>query len=373
MHLYVRKNKNSWGLIWSVWKNGKLKQERVPKHRYLDLGFPPSLTMKEAKARSESLNAQETLKTRAIKRDAIAKRLDAEKLIETAFLTNADCEEFEQTVLLKRINPKEAVAKKLLSHWRASKRAIAVVNIDVSEWTDDPTKFYDYWTSQEVSLSYVKKLIPLLNQWGLYQARKYQKPFLALPFPNGREKQLLNDSYKRKFKRGNDSDPITPAQLEANRNNFSEENWNWLYLSVWFGLRPSEVDSLKEPQHKGDEGPWHIEKDKDGTPVLWVYQSKLVLIDMDKRWKAVPCFTPQQELGLKIIQSQNFKRPLVKTLKKYLTEFTTTYGGRKGFQDLCMDLGQNFEDASLMLGHTTIDTSWKSYKNRQKVRYRKIS
>ena len=378
MHLYVRKTLGvrkdgspNWGLIKVTHANGKAIQQRVPQHEYTDLGFPPSLTIEEARERSKSLNAQATLLSRAKVRLAVSKRLDDEELLESAYLTRGDAVEFEQKVLLERMSPEDAKAKKLLSHWRACKRAILVVSLDVSEWSEKPYQFYDYWTRENVSMSYVKKLIPLLNKWGMFQAKKYKTAFLALPFPTGIESEKIKDGYLDAFTRLNASDPIKPSQLEAKRNNFKPEHWNWIYLSVWFGLRPKEIDSLKKPQSPTS---WSISTNNHGVEILYVYQSKLKGIDREKRVKHIPCFSPEQLAGLKIIEAGNFKRPLVKTLKKYFTPFTNCYGGRKGFTNLMLGRGHSFVDVSKWMGHKNLDRTYGTYMDHQDVdAYKKAS
>ena len=94
-----------------------------------------------------------------------------------------------------------------------------------------------------------------------------------------------------------------------------EENYNWLLVSIWFGLRPIEIDNLKSPQGKL----WDL-VEESGYMVLKVYQSKLSNLDRDKRWKYVPCLFPEQENLIELIQEGNFKRPLSKTIKNILTK-----------------------------------------------------
>jgi hypothetical protein len=40
---------------------------------------------------------------------------------------------------------------------------------------------------------------------------------------------------------------------------------------------------------------------------------------------------------MKIIESQNFKRTICKTIQKYFGPRVDSYGGRKGFPDLIFD------------------------------------
>jgi integrase len=131
--------------------------------------------------------------------------------------------------------------------------------------------------------------------------------------------------------------------------NFSVSQYNWLYLSVWLGLRPNEVDKLIDDEFV------RILFDKQGIPILWVYQSKLTSIPPRFRWKLIPLF----------------ERPLAKTVKKYLGSNITLYGGRKGFTDLMLSINQRLENISQWMGHSTIDRTWKHYKCRTMVHYDK--
>ncbi|MFZ4403324.1 MAG: hypothetical protein ACOYOK_04410, partial [Pseudobdellovibrionaceae bacterium] len=77
----------------------------------------------------------------------------------------------------------------------------------------------------------------------------------------------------------------------------------------------------------------------------------------------------QQAQALDMIKSGEFKRPLTKTIHLHISERHNNYGGRKGFMDLMLSLGQKFENISVWLGHTTLDRSLRNYKNKQIVNY----
>jgi hypothetical protein len=105
-------------------------------------------------------------------------------------------------------------------------------------------------------------------------------------------------------------------------------------------------------------------KNEDGSSVLWIYQEKLVSVPPRYRWKLLPVFLPEQEAGLTLIERGEFKRPLVKTVKRHFGSRVTLYGGRKGFSDLMLSLGQDFINISQWMGHSSIQRTWKSYKSR---------
>jgi integrase len=157
--------------------------------------------------------------------------------------------------------------------------------------------------------------------------------------------------------------------LDKYKSGFTVEgNYNWLLISIWFGLRPTEIDSLRKIAS------WRIEKDKDlGIDVLWIYQSKLTSIEREKRWKPLPIIFPEQKLAVEIIKSGSFKRPLAKTLKKiFLNKRITCYAGRKGFIDLMLARNQRLEDISSWLGHQDIAITWRKYRNKKRVAFTQV-
>src|SRR6202034_68025 len=101
-----------------------------------------------------------------------------------------------------------------------------------------------------------------------------------------------------------ESEPLLPEKLELTKEKLKTENFNWLYLSVWLGLRPLEVDQLKNPEL------FRILTDTDNVRILWVYQTKLVSVPHRYRWKLIPLIFDEQKKCLEIIEANNFMRPL---------------------------------------------------------------
>lgn len=186
------------------------------------------------------------------------------------------------------------------------------------------------------------------------------RPFLSIPRPTGYERRRLIEAYfqinKNKRK---DSKPLTPIMLNSTRSQLRTDLYNWIFLSVWFGLRPKEVDNLH------DQDLWKIEKLFNGRTVLWVYQTKIVALPPEDRWKPIPILFDEQRFALRILKSGNFKRPISKTMKKYFGKGVDLYGGRKGFTDLMISKGQILENISIWMGHSTLNRTWKNYKSRK--------
>jgi hypothetical protein len=130
-------------------------------------------------------------------------------------------------------------------------------------------------------------------------------------------------------------------------------------LTVWLGLRPKEVENLR------DENLWRIETLITGRKILWVFQTKVIALPPEDRWKPIPLLFDEQEFALRIIEGRNFKRPLSKTMKRYFGSGIDLYGGRKGFVDLMLSRGQTLENISIWMGHSTVARTWRSYKNKK--------
>jgi hypothetical protein len=339
----------------------------LSKGDWASVGFSPSMSFEEAQARMRQLNSSLELKRIELRRNKIHARIKEETLAHNAFLGERDVAEFENDHLLGRFanNAKDKTA----SYWKRAKAILAELRIEPHDWAYRKEAFYDAFAKHQFSPAYVQKLLFVLNRWGAFISRKHQKFFDPIPAPRGKERiRIANQNAKKENRRGNkESEPLTPGALDKERGNLKPEQYNWLYLSVWFGLRPYEVDFLKDPTK------YRIEREA-GVQVLWVYQSKLeVAVEEKKRWKPIPCFLPQQKEGLKIIEAGDFEAPLTKTLVTRFGAGVGKYAGRKGFTDLMLDKGQAFEDISIWMGHTRIDRTWNSYKDKQRVRFKKAA
>jgi integrase len=60
-------------------------------------------------------------------------------------------------------------------------------------------------------------------------------------------------------------------------------------------------------------------------------------------------------------------------MRKAFGAGTTLYGGRKGFVDLMLSLGQNLENVSIWLGHKDISTTWEHYKDRDTLSFTPVT
>lgn len=343
------------------------KEWDIPKDRWRALGFLNSFTVKEAKARVRQLNCALLIK----QQEERLRQLQLEELQQqrrfNAFLPDEFKEEFEKRFL--RIQDSETIKrlrKFSRAHiiWRAAQKLIIHIQLDPSEWFDNVHIIYDYFYENKFSLSYINKILSLTNLWGFFICRKIGKAFLPVPKPRGYERQRLVDTFYEKHQgRGCASIALCPEALEDVKQKIKAEQFNWLYLTVWLGLRPQEVDNLK------DNEMWKIEELDSGRSILWVYQTKIVSLPPEQRWKAIPLLYDEQKFALSLIESQILERPSIKTMKKYFGPQISRYGGRKGFTDLMLEKGHSLEAISQWMGHAPLDRTWRSYKERRKIKF----
>lgn len=339
------------------------KEWDIPKQRWYSLGFQTSMTIEQARARAKQLNAKLHMKRHEGRRLALEDQAAELQIRFSAAIPELYKQDFEQKYVFGRFNGPEW-RKRFLRTWRAVQKLLLEIQLDPADWYDEMHRFYDYFHERKYSLSYIRRILQLANLWGYFLSRKLGQPFVRVPVPRGKEKERLLAAYFAKQGRHVcESDPITPKQLEQVRTKLSKQHFNWLYLSVWLGLRPMEIDQLH------DKSLYRLQKLEGGSALLWVYQTKLISVPPRYRWKLIPMVFEGQVDVLKIIESGDFKRPLNKTVRHHFGNHTTLYGGRKGFTDLMLDHQQQLENISQWMGHSTIERTWRSYKSRRITHY----
>jgi hypothetical protein len=339
-----------WKINFEVFIDGVRQSRDIPKSEWVRLGFNTSMSRDEALERARVLNAQLEVKRLETKRAMIASRLTHDKVTQIAYLSGA--QEFENKLTGKSV-----------SHWNSARIMLTDLKIAPEEWADRANEFYEYFEKKQWSNSHVQKMIYLMNKWAAIDFKKRKQYFEPLRTPRGRAREKINDSYFDKRENGLTSEPLLPNELERQKDKLKVEQYNWLYISIWFGLRPSEIDIIGRPSSKTT---WYIENGSKGK-VLWVYQKKLSSVPKGQRTKPIPCVRDEQLIGLNIIENCKIQKPLTKTLKRYFGENIRLYAGRKGFTDLMLSFGYKLEDISVWLGHRSIERTWKSYKDKQRV------
>ena len=365
---YIRARKTGWFVYHQKCFAGGIRHRApVPALALRELGFRAEWTVAEAKRHCSQLNKERSLLREKIRLSA--KRVTGLKTVDETLFPQDRIDEF-QALLEEENFGSEKHLEKLKSHFQFIQAMCNKLRIQPVEYKESAKKIYKYFVGMKISPSYCTRILSLLNRWGRFVSRKSGLYFEDVPAPRGRELSAIADA--QQTKRGTETDlgvrapslPLSPETLQKAALKLIEAQHNWLLLSVWFGLRPGEVDLLADGRRYRVE--FNLKKQ---VKVLHIYQSKLQSISEDKRWKAIPIIFPEQEACLKIIEDGNFKKPLHKTMRKHVGRGITLYGGRKGFVDLMLSRGQKIEDISMWLGHKDISTTWMGYKDRQEITF----
>jgi hypothetical protein len=336
----------------------------IDRDRWKSLGFYKYMDIDEARIRCKQLNIQVELKSQE---EYFIRQKEKEEEFQKRFdsvLPKEFVDEFEKRFLYKRdlgFDDNKRSLSKPRTVWKAAQKMIVAVGLEPSDWFYSHYDLYDYLYQQQYSIRYGLAILKVANLWGFFFCKKTGRAFLPVPPPRGYERQRLIECYYSKSVNGRRaSKPLLPKKLNREKYNMLESNFNWLYLTVWFGLRPKEVDNSKNDEL------WKIERCSNGLVILWIFQTKLIALPREERWKPIPILYDEQKFALRILEGQNFKRPLVKTIHRYFGKGIDLYGGRKGFTDLMLSKGNGIENISTWMGHSTLDRTWRSYKQRRK-------
>ncbi|MEQ1722190.1 MAG: hypothetical protein ABL930_03380 [Pseudobdellovibrio sp.] len=251
----------------------------------------------------------------------------------------------------------------VLQHWTSAQKIIEDIKQTPDRYFENRFAIYGYFKTKAWSPDYMKRITKILNQWGSFYGRKTGKYFEEIPRISGSWKEEVLDAREDKEHVRLPAQPLEWVHLQNSqtefKNNNLEEKWNWMFIAFHFGLRPSEVDSLKNPKN------FKIELDVvNKVQVLRVYQSKLKMLAKDYRWKTIPIHSKKQKKAIELIKLGQFDRPLTKTIKRIIGEKFDTYSPRKGFTDMMLADGWQLEDISVFMGHSSIETTWRHYKNK---------
>lgn len=363
---YVAKSgSNKWRVMQEVWKDGKPKQATVPKEAYTAMGINPTWSIDQARKRIRQINSIKTREKTAIA--AATKRVVEAEQVTSDFLPADLVLKF--TAFLKKTSfGSETHQAKIVSHWNFVQHMIANVQVEPTDYAQNALVFHRYFLDQKVGLDYSRKLLRILNLWGEFVSRDRRQFFTRVKGATGNARQKLVDVNAKVKGRRRKSDALTPEVLKTLEGKLDANHYNWLSVSVWYGLRPEEIDQLTTD----DDKLWTIEFDAGtGVDVLWVYQTKLTAIAPDKRWKGIPIFLPQQEALIDAIKDAKLKRPRNLKLRELITSsYVTCYGGRNGFEDLMTSrYGQTIKNVSRWMGHQSLRMTTGTYTDKQIVSF----
>jgi integrase len=353
----VNKYRGHWRLFLVEYENSKRTRRHISVNEYPRLGLSKDMPIETARDVARSLNARHRIiKEEAIRKSSLINLKDRRRRV-YAVLPKALVEEFEKE-LVSFQDPGQLKANKALSHWERVKTLLVDLQLTGSDTHSRRDEIYRYFAHAKISFDYARKLVNILNRWTEFLARKAGTFFIPLKAPTGTARERIVDTYFDEKGRGKESTALTIQMLALAKTRLTASQYNWLALSLWFGLRPSEVDSLTKPEQ------FKISV-QQGYKVLEIFQKKLSGIARSRRWKRVPVIFDEQGAALSALP--DIRRPLVKTLKKHLDAGLTCYGGRKGFTDLMLERGQDFHAISQWLGHQSIDRTWRNYKDKEKL------
>jgi hypothetical protein len=352
-------NKTKYRLVQEEW-TPKRSCKAIPKEAYAALGFHPNMSFEEADARAKQLNLQDKLDKKAI--IAATARVKHQTEVASAYLPEWLVKPF-MVELTEMYNDNSERLDTVLKHWTTAQKLIAELELDSKNFFAERIKILTFYKLQKWSPDYIKRINRILNLWGGFVSRKTNTFYQPLP-------KLSNNQTQKIVELREDKDDIRKAAPALKWNDLNNKKstfehagllsqWNWLFIGLWFGLRPKEIDNLVKQGHleiKFD--------DTNKIHVLAVYQTKLTSLPKEKRWKHIPIYCDEQKTALEIIKTGNFKRPLNKTLKRIFSEPIETYSPRKGFTDLMLEKQFSLEDISTFLGHCDISTTWRHYKDK---------
>lgn len=346
MPIYVFKDKLTWRLVY----DDHTKKRHIPKksEEARLLGFDPTWTVEQAKARGKQIQDEEWVKRQAEMEAKRARIITRNKRYRGAFLLDADVEEFE----LKYI--KERGIRE--THWRTALELIYHSHTHPTDWFERPSVILDQCAKRKYSRAYVRALLIILNYWGYFLCKKQNKAWQKV--------ELRGTRWLRTFKEDeNASEPLTIALLAEAKKKLKEPHYLWVERSFWWGLRPREVNLLTTPNSK-----WHLSSE-DGVRFLSVFQDKLAQTGKyseEECWKHIPIIWPEQEALVEGLGKSPCKQPIYRKFHEVFGPDYTPYAGRKGFGELVLERGFDVYDKMKWMGHTRMDETLDAYTKKGK-------
>lgn len=335
MAFVILRTKSGWRIRHDRYEEGRRLSRRIPIKDYRSIGFSESLTLEQARERAKQLTATEGLKRQENSRQRIKDRLKA------------------QDMRIKALLPLEEDFRHLLDterkqmQWRAARDLIIAIPVQLEHWHAASSQFHALFVKLRHGADYARRLLKLINEYGAFVARTQNRYFKEIKPLSGLAKERVVDG-SRKQK----SLPLAPQELEAIRSRLKEEHYNWLYISIWMGLRPEEIDNPCTFEIQGDRE-WAV-----------VYQSKLITKPKNERYKMIPKLFPEQEKAFRLMESGPKERPTGYVMGK-VTEGVGLYGGRHGFVKLMKSRGRKLAEISMWMGHTNINRTRNDYMDKR--------
>lgn len=336
MHFKIKKRPNGW----AVYKYDNDRECYVPKAAW-PTGLSPDMTVEAARTIVKSLTAAAHENARAAHKLNIINRIrtDAEKTC--AWLPEDVVMHFERVHIHSKSS--RPGYQKLLSTWKLARRLIIDVNIDPSDWPDEPLPLHEWFITHPRGSDYVRRVLRLVNKYGRLYCRKRGVSFEPAELPS----DAVMVEIEARFKKAKRSLPLLPEHLKMLKQKLSKEEMLWVEIAFHFGLRPEEVALA------------HAEI---GTLVC--DQPKLRKLKPERRIKRIPALTTEQKKVLYSISCKSpMRRPTRNTVQKHFPEGVTLYGCRHGFVRLMQSLKYSLPQISAWLGHRSLATTQKYYQD----------
>lgn len=361
MGYFIRVRKSGWALLRTHYENGKCIGSMIPEKDLVEHLFNVTMTLEEAREQAKRLNKEIHEDSWLQKREAIRNRKKRELRERINHLPDILCSNFEEELLSR------PDAKRMKSRWRAARKLIKTVAVPCHDWKRRSASIYNYFEEKVLSPDYAKKIIQVMNMWGEFYASKTDTPYQPLKCPSGYTKGRMLRAYRANQLKCKASDGLTLDQLRTLKNDLSTEQYNWVFISLWFGLRPQEMRNL----NKGSRFTYFERDDENDIDILYILQTKLVQLPEEDQWKRIPILCAEQRKAVHMIQTGIFEEPLPKTIKRYTKGNHHLYAGRKGFGPLMWGLGHDVVEVSSWLGHKSIDRTYRDYMKWKRVKLRK--
>ena len=336
---------------WSLYAHiGGGKYRYVPQEAY-PYGLKQEMDLIAAREFIASINSRERIKQEEVRRVASLHRKRKAEEVACAWLPEDVVSYFEGIHIISRKESKSY--GKIVGMWERVKKIIMTVNFDPRVWSRTSHIFHNYWKKDPHSADYIRRVMRLLNAYGFCYGELRNIPFTPVKMPTEEiiveVEELWNSSRK--------SEPLLLSHLPKLRDKLPIAQYNWVKIAFAFGLRPEECDLLYSPQSE-ERLSWWIEGE-----VLVIDQPKLRRVRKPERYKRIPAWTDLQKECLEVIKSGVVRRPSRKRVELYFPEGVTLYGCRHGFTRLMEELGQPMEKVSKWLGHRSITTTEKYYRD----------
>lgn len=350
----VCKDGKGFYVLWEEQREGVKQKRRVKAAEWPNLGFSKEKSLDENRTVAETLNRYQHIRRQESKRNALEAKRQTDLLLDTVALPKAVLIEFERDVVAK--SPSKS------RHWEVAKTMIREVGLPPKDWKLKKELFWEWWARKKCSPAYIRDIRAWLNRWAEFYGERTGQFAAQVPSPSGGHASRIRREYenynlKSSRKRRRPSGRLSFTLLNEHRKRFTEEEYNWFYIEIAFGLRLDEMEqSLKNPTR--------FRVSKRGLHIYQVKLERFASATWEKRWKLIPVKTVEQQKAIALIKAGQFKKPVRSKLKGIVDSRGRQIhfnAGRKEFSPYMQSLGFGKADVSGWLGHKSIDTTTEHY------------